>query len=205
MMNKSPGRGRRTGSPDTRAQILEAARRRFLAQGYRAVTLRAVAAEAGVDVALVSYFFGSKKGLFGAAMALSANPAEALVQALEGDWATLPERAIRTVLAFWGATDTGSPLRAMLSGATQDPALATLVKEVVEREMIEKVAARIGGVDAHKRAGAFCSHMGGLILTRFILRLEPVASMHPDEIVRLYTPALRTALFEPGRRTVPAR
>ena len=75
-MNKSPGRGRRTGAPDTREAIRLAARARFLADGYQAVTLRKVAADAGVDVALISYYFGSKVGLFGAAMALPVNPAE---------------------------------------------------------------------------------------------------------------------------------
>lgn len=210
MMNKPPGhgsaqapmpaRGRRAGSPDTRAQILDVARRRFLAQGYQGVTLRAVAAEAGVDVALISYFFGSKKGLFGAAMQLIANPAELIARELEGDLETLPDRTLRALLAVWGDPESGTPLRAMIGGATQDPAVATLVKEVLERELIERVADRIGGVDARRRAGVFCSQMAGLILVRFILRLEPVASMSSDEIVRAYRPALRTALFDPVRR-----
>jgi len=74
-------RGRRPGRPETRAEILAVARRRFLAQGYQAVTMRAVAEDAGVDAALISYFFGSKKGLFGATLALSANPPEILLGA----------------------------------------------------------------------------------------------------------------------------
>src|SRR3712207_1267814 len=94
-------RGRRPGRPETRAQLLDIARRRFLEAGYQAVTLRSVAAEAGVDVALVSYFFGSKKGLFGAALALPANPPEVLVSALQGDPATLPERVLRVLLHVW--------------------------------------------------------------------------------------------------------
>ncbi|WP_371503247.1 TetR family transcriptional regulator [Kitasatospora sp. NBC_00374] len=200
-MNKSPRRGRRAGSPDTRAQILDVARRRFLAEGYHAVTLRSIAAEAGVDLALVSYFFGSKKGLFGACLALAANPAELLAQTLEGDLATFPQRALRAMLTVWDDPEAGAPLRAMLGGAAQDPALAALVKEVIEREMIDKIAARIGGPDAHRRAGNFCTQMAGLILTRCILRLEPVASMPVDEIVRFSTPPLRYALWEPARAT----
>ena len=41
--------------------------------------------------------------------------------------------------------------------------------------------------------------MAGLILTRFVLRLEPMASMPPDEIVRVFAPPLRTVLLEPVR------
>src|ERR1044072_1463007 len=99
-MNK-PGsgtRGRRPGRPETRVEILEVARRRFLADGYQAVTMRSVAAEAGVDAALISYYFGSKKGLFGAALALSANPAVLLTGELQGPLNSLPERVIRTRL-----------------------------------------------------------------------------------------------------------
>ncbi|MEV4614608.1 TetR family transcriptional regulator [Kitasatospora sp. NPDC049258] len=193
-MNKSPRRGRRAGSPDTKAQILEVARRRFLVEGYHAVTLRSIATEAGVDLALVSYHFGAKKGLFGAALALAANPAEILVRTLEGDPATFPQRALRAMLTVWDDPGTAAPLRAMLGGAAQDQALSALVKEVIEREMIDKVAARIGGPDAHRRACDFCTMMAGLIITRCVLRLEPIASLPVDEIVRSYTPPLRYAL-----------
>ena len=83
-MNKTAGRGRRPGSPDTRERIREAARVRFLADGYQAVSLRAIAAEAGVDVALVSYYFGSKQGLFAATMALPMNPADIFQEVAQG-------------------------------------------------------------------------------------------------------------------------
>src|SRR3954469_23453916 len=100
-MNKPRGRGRPRGDTGSRAQILAAARRRFLADGYDRVTLRSVAQEAGVDVALISYHFGSKRGLFGAALELPANPAEILAAVLEGPPATVPERLVRAVLTAW--------------------------------------------------------------------------------------------------------
>jgi AcrR family transcriptional regulator len=59
-MNKSRGRGRPKGTTSTRADILEVARRRFLAEGCDGVALRSIAKDAGVDVALISYHFGSK-------------------------------------------------------------------------------------------------------------------------------------------------
>ena len=97
-MNKSRSRGRPRGTSTTKDDILAAARRRFLEHGYDGVTLRAVATDAGVDVALISYYFGSKKGLFGAAMALGANPALLLAGELQGPLNSLPERLVRTVL-----------------------------------------------------------------------------------------------------------
>ncbi|MFI8243362.1 TetR family transcriptional regulator [Streptomyces sp. NPDC085866] len=185
---------RRPGKPDTRAQILDVARRRFLEGGYQDVTLRSIAAEAGVDLALVSYYFGSKKGLLSAALALTVNPSDILGRAAEGDPATFPQRALHALLSLWEDTETGAPLRALVAGAAHDAAFADLVREMTEKELIDKIASRTGGRDARKRAAAFCAQIAGLIVTRYILRLEPIASMAPDEITRIYSPPLRLAL-----------
>ena len=193
-MNKDSRRGRRTGRPDTRAQVLDVARRRFLAEGYQAVTLRSIAQEAGVDAALISYFFGSKKGLFGAALTLSANPPEMLREALPGELATLPERVLRALIGAWDDPVHGEPLRVMVTAATQEPELARLLREVVEREMLDLIAERLGGVDARKRAGSFVTQLAGVIFARYIIELEPVASMPADELVRYLAPGLRSVL-----------
>lgn len=171
----------------------------------QAVTLRSVAAEADVDVALVSYYFGSKKGLFGAALALAATPAETLARTIQGDPATFPQRALRDLLSLWEDPESGAPLRALIAAATHDQAVAGLLRERMEREMIDKIAARFGGADGRKRAGAFCAHIAGLVVTRYILRLEPMASMSPDEIIRAFSPPLRLILNEPPRRPYPAK
>ncbi|MFD8738632.1 TetR family transcriptional regulator [Streptomyces sp. NPDC059618] len=183
--------------------ILDVARRRFLEDGYHAVTLRSVAGEAGVDLALISYYFGSKKGLFGAALALGANPAELLARAVEeGDLTTLPDRIARQVIAVWDDPVTGPPLVAMLKTAIDDDALGSLVKEAVEREIVERIAGLVPGRDARQRAAAFTTVVAGLITTRYLLRLEPIASMPSDEVVRYMSPHLRQALRGLGR---PAR
>lgn len=194
-MNYSGRRGRRAGKPDTRTQILEVARRRFLEGGYQAVTLRSVAAEAGVDIALISYYFGAKRGLISEALALPANPADVIDRAAaEADPTTFPQRVLSGLIALWEEPESAAPLRALISGAAHDEALASLVKEVVDQEIIDKLATRIGGADARKRAGAFCGQIVGLIVSRYILNLEPVASMTRDEIIRQYTPLLHLAL-----------
>src|SRR5438552_3568890 len=120
-MNKKRGRGRPPGRTETRAEILAIARSRFLLDGYERVTLRSVAEEAGVDVALISYHFGSKKGLFGAAMALATNPAELLERELAGPLNSLPERLIRAVVAAWDDRAAGGSLRTLMEAALVEP------------------------------------------------------------------------------------
>ncbi len=156
--------------------------------------MRSVAMGAGVDLALVSYYFGSKKGLLSAALALAVNPADILGRAAEGEPALFPQRALHSLLRLWEDAESGAPLRALVAGAAHDAVVANLVKEMVEVELIDTIAARIGGANARKRAGAFCAQIAGLLVTRYILRLEPVASMRSDELIQLYSPPLRLVL-----------
>lgn len=197
MLNNKRGRGRPAGRTQTRDDILAVARRRFFAEGYDAVSLRSVADEAGVDVALIGYHFGSKKGLFGAALALTANPAELLARELDGPLNSLPERLVRTIVGVWDDPATGGPLRALVEGVLRDPDVARLFREVIEREMIARIAERIGGPDASKRAAIAASQIAGLVMGRYVLYLEPITSMAPDELVQRLAPTLRAALAGP--------
>ena len=91
--------GKRTGRPvgggDNRAVILAAARQEFAAAGFRGATLRSIAKRAGVDVALLSHYFGNKDGLFAATLELPDGVGDALVQAVSGPERGLGERVTR--------------------------------------------------------------------------------------------------------------
>jgi AcrR family transcriptional regulator len=101
---------------------------RFMSDGYQAVTMRSIALAAGVDVALVSYYFGSKQRLFSAAMSLPINPADMVAAQLSGDLDTLAERMLRSMLGVWDDPETGGPLRALTAAATTDTDLARVVR-----------------------------------------------------------------------------
>jgi AcrR family transcriptional regulator len=184
-MNKP--RGRRPGAPDTRERILEAARTVFLEKGYPGATMRAVAASADVDVALVSYYFGSKQGLFAAAMTLAVSPATVLEQALTGPPEHLQERIIAAVITTWDDPRLGAPMRMLVAAALQDPALLRVVREYVEREIIARLAERLGGADATVRVTAFVATVAGVIFARHLLGLAPLVDMPPDELTRRLT------------------
>jgi AcrR family transcriptional regulator len=194
-MNKQRGRGRPRGDSDAREQILKAGRRLFLAGGYRGVSLRSIAAEAGVDAALISYHFGSKRGLFAAIMQLNVSPADVVRQSLPGDRAHLPERIIANVLAAWDDPVVGPPLVSVYSSAGGDPDASRLVRELVEGEVLDVIAEYLGGRDASTRAGIAGSQITGLVFMRYMLKAEPLASMPLPEVVIHAAPALRTVLF----------
>lgn len=204
MLNKPP-RGRRSGGSASREDVLDAARRQFLADGYRAVSMRSIAGEAGVDVALVSYYFGSKHALFGAVMQLSANPAEVIQQALRGGRRGVAERLLTALLETWDDPARGRPLRAVVGAVGQEAAITRLLREVFERELIQPLAELFGGgADAVRRAGIVAAQLSGVVFSRYLLELEPIASLPAAEVVELMAPALQRVL-EPPRTRAPAR
>lgn len=184
--------------------MLEVARRRFLAEGYQAVTMRSIAAEAGVDAALISYFFGSKQGLFAATLALAANPAKVLGAALPGPPETLPERLVRALVTTWDGEETGAPLRAFVRAAAAEPEVGRLLREFVQREMVDRITEQLGGRDARQRAGVLTIQLSGVIFSRYVIEVEPAASMPVDELVRLLAPGLRATLRPAGPHLHPA-
>jgi hypothetical protein len=74
-----------------------------------------------------------------------------------------------------------------------------LVREFVQREMVDRIAERLGGRDARQRAGVLGIQLSGVIFSRYVLAVEPAATMPVDELVRLLAPALRTTLRPGGR------
>lgn len=187
-------RGRRSGSPETRDAILRAARELFAERGYDGTTLRAVAERAGVDVALSSYYFGSKADLFAAALELPVSPVVALSGVLAEGRDDLAERLLTTLVGLWDQAG-GGPLAALLRSATSQE---DLLRAFIEREILPLLASAIDGEDAGVRAAAASSQVVGLVMLRYVLRVEPLASAPPERVVAIVGPALQ-AYFD-GRR-----
>ncbi|WP_405734429.1 TetR family transcriptional regulator [Streptomyces sp. NBC_01537] len=192
-MNNTRGRGRPPGNPPTKARITEAARGLFLQHGYRGTTLRAVAAEAGVDSALISYHFGSKKGLFGEVTQVQCAQSLALSPALEGDPAGLPDRLLKAVTDLWDDTEFNSL-------AVQNEDVMRVFREYLDREVLGRIAEYLGGPDATDRATAAVTVIGGLIFTRYLNPLPAYTHLTSADVRRILSPTLRAALWGVRRR-----
>lgn len=187
-MNKS--RGRRAGHPDTRAQILDAARDRFLSDGYARASLRSIAADAGVDVALLSYHFGSKQGLFTAAMAIPVRPGELIERALDAPLEQWPGRILRTVLRVWDDPQIGPVLvQTVVATAAHEGGPSGFV-EFLETELLGRLKSRLAGRDAEARATGVLMTIAGLLMTRYVLKIPAMADATPESLVRIAAPAI---------------
>lgn len=199
MRNKpGGGPGRRSGRPDTRTQILDAARTLFIEVGYHAATVRAIAAQAGVDPALINYFFGSKQHLFGEALAPRANPAEIIAEQIEGPLEDLPRRLLTVLLETWDQPENRSTLLAIAqAGAGPDSSALTrgfvegaLAVPIIERLLGEAVPAD----DAQLCTALLITQLVGVIYARYVLAADPVASIPGDVFIDRFTPALNAVV-----------
>ena len=186
--------GRRPGESGTRAAVLAAAREAFGMQGYGATSVRAVARTAGVDPSLVLHFFGSKDGLFAAAIELPVEPTEVVAGLLAGGADDLGERIVRTFLAVWDASPGQGPMLAMLRSAVSHEDAAGMLRELLLRVILRPLAVGAGGSDPDLRAALLASQLVGLAITRYVLRLEPVTSASVDELAPLHGPTLQRYL-----------
>ncbi|CAM3651155.1 TetR family transcriptional regulator [Smaragdicoccus niigatensis] len=189
--------GRRPGSPATRDAILEAARQRFSEVGFDKTTIRAVAAIAEVDPALVHHYFGSKKDLFLAATDIPIDPT-LIVSALRAvPVDQLGEAILRTVLSAWDSP-AGPGLVAAFRGfiaGSQPELLRSFVLDVVLKDIRERIDEPKG--TGRKRATLVFSQIAGLGVARKLIAVEPLASMPAEEVVRLFAPNLQRFLTGP--------
>lgn len=189
--------GRRPGPTRTRSAILDAARAAFAARGYDAVSLRSVAREAGVDPALVHRFFGSKEQLFVAALELPVAPGVLVAAVLADGVAGVGERLVRTLLTLWDTPGGFAPFLALVRGAVDNEAAATMLREFLTREVLGRIAAVAAPDRAELRASIAGSQVVGLAMARYIVRVPPLADADREEIVAVVGPAIQRYLTGP--------
>jgi AcrR family transcriptional regulator len=181
-------RGRRPGAPDTRAAILAAARQRFAAAGFARTSVR------GVDPALVHHYFGTKDELFLAALELPVDPRKVLLPAIaEGGLEGAADRMLRVFVSVWDDPDIRVRLVAVFRGIL-DTDGERLLRDGFIPVVLEPVGAALGIDRPELRMPLVASQMVGLILLRYVIGVEPLASLSGDEVVAIYAPTVQRYL-----------
>jgi AcrR family transcriptional regulator len=186
--------GRRRGPSTTRATVLDVAARRFADGGYDGTSLRSIAADAGVDPAVVLHFFGSKDGLFLEAVGWPFDPSGMLAELADNSSEPMATRLARTFFGFWDDPTTGPKLLAMLRSAMTHEASATLLREFLMRRLFGNMSGLLHTPDAEVRVDLAAGQLIGIALLRYVLRVEPIASASVEELVHRCAPALAVSL-----------
>lgn len=186
--------GRPAGSSDTRERILGSARELFARNGIDRTSVRAVAAAAGVDAALVHHYFGTKQQLFAAAIQLPMDPMTVLKPIRETPVEELGLRLPSLLLPIWDS-ELGAgliaTLRSLISGAE-----VSLARSFLQEVIVAEVGPRIdnpAGTGAI-RVQFVASQLMGVVMARYIVKLEPFASLPADRIAATIAPNLQRYL-----------
>ena len=188
-----PRTGRRPGAGGTREKILAAARSHFSEVGYEGGTVRGIAAAAAVDPALVLHYFGSKEGVFRAAMDFPIDPAEFIPVLLAPGLDGLGERLTRFFLDTWDSP-AGQPLLGLIRSVVGSESAAGLMREFISREVLGRLAKALEVDQPKLRASLAASSLIGLAMVRHVIKLEPLASAPADQVATWVGPAVQRYL-----------
>ncbi|MEV4113814.1 TetR family transcriptional regulator [Nonomuraea sp. NPDC049695] len=186
--------GRRPGTSTTRDEIISAAAAAFTAIGYEAVSVRKVAADAGVDPALVRRFYGGKEQLFSAVVNSAFGPEQAVTMLLDGPRGKLGERLAAYVLDLLGDVQQPGPLLGLMRSAATSDHAAALIREFLANDMLGKLTQQLGVDQPELRAALAAGHLVGIAITRYAVRVDALVAADPDELIAWIAPALQRYL-----------
>jgi AcrR family transcriptional regulator len=203
---------------DAAGAVLQAARLVFASRGYASTTMKSVAAAAGVAPGVVKSLYVNKERLFAAAMRLPFDPAQAVPELIAPGLDGMGERLVRMTLTLMGdeqvrgdltrlltsdstASMSTTAARAAMAAEGSPAALAQLrfVSEYLQSTVLDRVVAGIGVPDARMRTTLISSYLVGLAMTRYLLRVEPLASATDEQVIALVAPTIQV-LLDPTRR-----
>jgi AcrR family transcriptional regulator len=183
-----PGSGGPRSEP-TRQAILGAARAMFAARGFEGTTIRAVAAQAGIDASMVMRYFQSKAGLFTAAVTMELRVPD-LRPVPASDRGKL---LVRHFISRWEDPVRDDEMIALLRTAVTSTTVAEQLQAVLSQLITEPIA-DLGDEQAPERGTLIAAQLLGLAMCRYILRLEPLASWPSEDVVAAVAPSVQRYL-----------
>lgn len=182
------------GSDEVRDAVLDSARAAFHTRGYMKTTVKGVAAAAGVAPEVVQRYWGSKEKLFAAAMKLPFDPATAVPELVAPGLEGMGERLVRTTLDTLGDPEVRDDLIALFRAGASTSKAAAGLRTFFEDSILDRLARTIGVPDARLRVSLISAYLVGVTMNRFVIKMEPLASMPEDDLVRIVAPTVQAWL-----------
>jgi len=187
-------RGPRPGTARTREDILAAARSLFAERGFAATSVRAVAAEAGVDAALVHHYFGTKDELFRATLEVPVDLAAVVARIVAAKGPDAGRVVAETFVDVWEGPSTGPAMVAFLRRTLADGVSTELLGQFAAATVIQRAAEGllqdVDAEEARARVSMVVSQLLGVAVTRYVLGIDPLTRLSREELVGRLAPAL---------------
>jgi AcrR family transcriptional regulator len=167
----------------------------FAEKGFDGATIRSIATTAGVDPALVHHYFGCKDKLFLAAVDAPADPGDLLPEILASERDVLGAAVVRMALHVWDGPTRPAGL-ALLRSAVSNEWTAKLLREFLVSRVLRRVVSTLGFDPDERaaRAALVASQLIGMVMARYVLKLEPLASASPESVVAALGPTVQRYL-----------
>lgn len=197
MDDASPGRGRgrRRDGNDSRAEIIAAASREFVERGYDAASFRGIARRAGVDAALIHHYFADKAELFTESVQAPIRPDRIVAQILQGPRDRVGDSLVRLLLSAMEQPRARDRVIGLLRTALGHDFAATMLRQYLFREVFHRIADGLGVPDGELRANLAASQVVGLMVVRYGVKAEPLASESIDEVAQRVGPVIQWHLM----------
>jgi AcrR family transcriptional regulator len=190
-------RGRRPGPTETPETIRAAATHQFAELGFDRATIRSIAAEAGVDPALVIHHFGSKQRLFIEAVQLPFPPEELMAQLARGPRSEVGERVLHFILSVLADEEARARWIGLIRSAVTEPEATRVFREILSTRIFRPLAEQLGMDEAPLRASLAGSQIVGVVMARHIVLIEPLASLEEERLVDTIAPTIQRYLTAP--------
>lgn len=182
------------GTDDVRDAVLDAARAAFHARGYVRTSVKGVAAAAGVAPEVVNRYWNSKESLFAAAMQLPFDPASAVPRLVAPGLDGMGERLTRATLDLLADEETRNDFIALFQAGASATKAARGMQDFIERSIVDRLVRVVGVPDARLRVNLIISYLMGIGTARYVIRLEPLASMPEEDVIKLVAPTIQNWL-----------
>lgn len=193
-MRASLPRGPRADRGALAERILAGARRAFAEAGYAGTSLSSIARDAGVDPRLVAYYFTDKPTLFDACLVPPPGFIEGITAVVRTPLRRRGAAIVRYQLAAWDDGERAPILRSILLTAAHEERALRRLQDVYRTGIIGAVAASLDADERLVRAGLVATQLLGLAMTRFVWRIEPIASLAGEDVVALVGPTVQRYL-----------
>lgn len=198
-MSETGRSGRWRTGQQNKQRIVDAAREHFMRDGYEKATVRRIAAEAGVDVAMVYYHFGNKEGLFNASVLdTPQHPLHQLANLLDEGPDEIGSRLVRDVVQRWDGGASFDLLLTVFRSADIHPLARKLLHDTLAGPVAQRVSTEFGVDNAELRVELVTVHLVGLAFARYQLKIEPMTSASIDDLVAWMGPTVQRYLTDPN-------
>lgn len=191
---RTPRTGRRPGTSSTREAILASAAKLFGERGYTEATMRAIAADAGVDAALVVHFFGNKATLLAEAVEWPFDPEIEMPRLLADGKRHAGRHLAELFVRNWDQEGTRNPVLTVLRASIVEPQAAEMMGQFLRRRLFAPLLEALGSDQPDLRGNLAASQLIGIGLVRYVQRVEPLASAKPEDVVACVGPTLQRYL-----------